>query len=107
MFIDQVLHLRIKRTSASSRRCAFPVCTATRALKNLLETDRRYIASVCKIYIPPISRVCMTHASKFAWHNTDFVNESNDFSKEYIEDMFRLLTDSSICVKTHLVLSKF
>lgn len=62
---------------------------------------------MCKIYIPPISRVCPTHASRFSWQNTDVVNESNDFTKDYIEDMFRLLTDPSIHDETPLVLSKF
>lgn len=105
---DQVLHLRIKRAPGSNRRCAFPVCAAKQGLKNLLQADRSYIARYCKIYVPPISRVCSVHANKLLWRNSDVTNESNDFTKENIEDMFQLLTDvRSIDNVTPLVLSKF
>lgn len=103
---DQVLHLKIKRVPCSTRRCAFPACVASRSLKNLLQADRFYLARVCKIYVPPVSRVCPIHADKFLWQNSDVANGSNDFSKEHIEDMFQLLTERSIHFETPLVFSK-
>lgn len=103
---DQILHLKIKRVPSSNRRCAFPACAASQGLKNLPKVDRCYLARVCKIYVPRISRVCPVHANRFLWQNSDVVNESNDFSKEHIEDMFQMLTENSIHFETPLVFSK-
>lgn len=103
---DQILHLKIKRVPRSNRRCAFPACVASRGLKNLLQVDRCYLDRVCKICVRSISRVCAVHANRFLWQNSDVQNESNDFWKEHIEDMFHLLTENSIHFETPLVFSK-
>lgn len=105
---DRILHLKIKRAPSSTKRCSFPICAASQNLKKMQETDRCYIAKVCKIYIPAISKVCSVHANKFSWRNDDVLNESNDFTDEYIEDMFQLLTNRTITIdhEVPFVLSK-
>lgn len=56
---------------------------------------RYYIAVKENVFIPQKTRACSTHINTGSWENVIQLmnNEHYDFVKEYIEDMFKLLSN--------------
>lgn len=90
-----MFNLSIKRTAVSKRRCNYPSCWHTNGLTNISREMRYRIAVQRKVYIPKYAVACSIHNNLAAWENSNETIEANDhqFRREYIEDMFDLLTN--------------
>lgn len=58
---------------------------------------RHYVATNQKVYVPEKSLVCPAHSTSESWNNVNSLIAENemDFKKEFVEDMFQLLSDSN------------
>lgn len=90
--------LKIKRTSSSNRSCNHPLCGLTRNLKMIPKEMRYQIAIDENVFIPINARACSRHISIEAWRNVNtlIVSEEANFTKDYLEDMFKLLSKPPI-----------
>lgn len=59
-----------------------------------------------KVYVPRDTRACNFHLDHFNWHSWDIATESHDFTKEYIEDMFNVLTNRTLTERGSALLSE-
>lgn len=92
------MNLNVKRTAATKSRCNFPDCYRTRDLKTIPKNMRHAIAVDEKIFIPAGVPACSVHINMDAWKDANGKIDAveYDYSREYLEEMFRLLTTSSI-----------
>lgn len=88
----------MKRTGGTKGRCNHPLCGVSTHLKTIPKEVRQWIAQEEKIFIPQKSVACNNHTEVTAWQgaNVFITSEQFQFTKEHIEDMFKLLTNHSI-----------
>lgn len=86
--------LNIKRTAASKSKCSFPKCKEKKNLKTIKKEVRYRVAVEEKIYIPQQSVACENHIEAIEWIQVARSMEDHaDFTKEYLENMFQLLSN--------------
>lgn len=97
LILIQGILLCVKRTSATKSRCNYPDCSRARELKTIPKNTRHAIAVQEKIFIPAGVPACPAHINFDSWKDANGLIEpnENEFSREYLEEMFRLLTTSS------------
>lgn len=98
IFTDKRILLNIKRTSLSKIKCSFPLCNETSSLKRLSIQLRYDIATYQKVFVPSGSVACNRHMPYSVWKGVygKIKKEQSKFTKEYLEEMFQLLTDSTL-----------
>lgn len=98
MSVAQKIELKIKRTAASRRSFNHPMCGVTRNLVTISKEKRYQIAISEGVFIPLHAVACYNHIEIDSWKNVKelIVPEYSQFTKNYIEDMFELLTNPSV-----------
>lgn len=89
------IRLQIKRTGATKGRCNHPLCGVSKHLKVIPQEMRYQIAVEEKVFIPRLAVACSNHIEISTWENVNHLIESDDFqfTKEYLEDMYKLLSN--------------
>lgn len=87
------IQLSMKRTKASSTKCAHPTCNERTSLRNIPPKIRREVLRNMKFYIPSNSKSCIQHSNYDMWLEIDAESETceNQYSIGYIEDILTLL----------------
>lgn len=87
--------MNIKRTAATKRKCNHPSCWQTKKLKTIPIELRYKIAVDEKVFVPSNAVACQNHINSDAWKNVNQIieSESSEYSKQYLVDMFDLLSN--------------
>lgn len=111
-FLDKIA-LNIPRVSSAKGYCVFPACKQTKGLCRLPNHMRYNIAVKQKLYVPAVSVVCADHLFFEAWtgvsdlrtHTWDspMLKPSYKYSKDQIEDIFALLTNTGLIFNSQSV----
>lgn len=98
--LDKIF-LKIKRTISTKSQCCYPSCREKVNLKKISDFVRQSIAVQTKVYVPINAVACPNHSSSEVWLNANSLvtQVGSEFTKEYLEDMFCLLTNNSL--KSH------
>lgn len=76
--------------------CSHPQCGVTNQLHKIPKNFRYKITIEEGVYIPPNAIACNNHIEVAVWKNVNLLIESeHEFTKGFIEDMFKLLSKPS------------
>lgn len=94
IFHSESISLKIKRTAFSGARCNFPGCSESKHLKRIPKELRYRIAIEQKVFVPTNSLACAIHISDAEWVDVQsIIVDTNNFTENYLVDMFQLLTN--------------
>lgn len=98
LYVLAKFFLKIKRTITTKTRCCYPSCKESEHLKTIPDSVRQQIAIQTKVFVPPQAVACPNHFPFDSWLNVSSMIQFDgaEFTKEYLEDMFYLLTNNSL-----------